>query len=206
MERLEPLGKKWTKEDSEALMEDIQLLSGTGFHNDIKLANVLRRAGRPTLIDYDLMSTWCAKVAVTSGCIEYNFEHLLQPVGPLMTKAFREYYDLFAFTMTLPDGDLFRRIVDRLILLWKWLEAPVFIPMKETLHPDKLTELPIEVLCRVPMEGISVCLLDLRGNVYAHMLGDVNFRGARLRKCASLPQLKLSTGIYWPPPEPSNRD
>lgn len=198
LERLEPLGERWSRSDSEALLADVALLASVGFHNDVKLPNVLRRSGRPTLIDFDLLSEWSVKVAVTSSCIEHDFRPLLEPLGPVYAQQFREYYDLFALTLTLPDGELYRRVLERLLELWSHLEAPILRPILQCTDPEKLTEVPLEVLCRAAMEGVSVNILDLRGNLYAHTVGDVSDRAPCLKQCESLPQLMRSHGIYWP--------
>lgn len=101
MERLEPLGKSWSEDDTTALLADVQKLSCFGFHNDIKMPNILRRRGRPNIIDFDLMEKWKIKVAVTKTCIEHDMQSLLEPQGDAVAASFREYYDLFAFSLTL---------------------------------------------------------------------------------------------------------
>lgn len=198
MERLDPLGDGWSDCDTDVLLAEVGRLAQHAFHNDVKLPNVLRRDGRPTLIDFDLMSPWLVKVAVTSSCIEHDFGPLLEPQGPSVASLFREYYDLFAFSLTLHDGALYRRVLHRLIELWGLLESCVLRPLLGSADAEKLNDVPFEVLVRVPLEGVSVNLLDLRGNLYVHNQGDVGSRQAWLLACAHLPQLLRSGGAYWP--------
>lgn len=190
MERLDPLGEAWTAADTAALFRGVGKLAQVGFHNDLKLANVLRRCGQPVIIDFDLMAQWSVKVAVTSSCIEQDFRELLEPQGAQVAQRFREYYDLFALSLTLEDGHLFRATLKRLQALWIMLETPVFRPMLETFPPNMLSEVPLEVLVRVPLQGVSVSLLDLRGNLFVH--------GGTPQACQGLPQLVCSNGVYWP--------
>jgi len=199
MERLQPVSlESWSQQDTAILLEAVRQLSTTGLHNDLKLPNVLRRGGRPVLIDFDLFAPWSAKVAVTSSCIEHSFRELLEPLGETTASQFREYYDLFAFSLTLKDGELYRAVLGRLQELWPALEEPALKPLLATTDPEKLKEVPLEVMVRVPLEGVTVNLLDLRGNLYAHLDGDVSGRQARLQSCAHLSQLLISQGIYWP--------
>lgn len=198
LERLQPLGDTWSQGDTEALLVNVQRLSTIGFHNDLKLPNVLRRMGQPTLIDFDLLSPWAVKIAVTSSCIECDFRPLLEPLGDVAAQHFREYYDLFTFSLTIEDGDLYRAVLNRLAELWGMLEEPVFRLLCKDFEPERLREVPLEALARVPLQGVTVNLLDLRGNLYAHLDGDVQGREARLRSCEHLPQLVRSNGVYWP--------
>eukprot|EP00439_Symbiodinium_sp_Y106_P002399 s2168_g1.t1 len=94
----------WSDTDTDHVLEAIQRVAQDAFHNDLKMPNILRRRGRPLLIDFDLLSPWCVKVAVTSSCIEHDFRSLLEPAGEICTQSFREFYDLFAFTLTLQDA------------------------------------------------------------------------------------------------------
>mmetsp|Transcript_47866 Transcript_47866/g.111248 ORF Transcript_47866/g.111248 Transcript_47866/m.111248 type:complete len:83 (+) Transcript_47866:2-250(+) len=71
-------------------------------------------------------------------------------------------------------------------------------PLLGSADAEKLNDVPFEVLVRVPLEGVSVNLLDLRGNLYVHNQGDVGSRQAWLLACAHLPQLLRSGGAYWP--------
>ncbi|CAE7939231.1 unnamed protein product, partial [Symbiodinium necroappetens] len=196
MERLYPAGEDWSDTDTDHVLEAIQRVAKDAFHNDLKMPNILRRRGRPLLIDFDLLSPFCVKVAVTSSCIEHDFRSLLEPAGDMCTQSFREFYDLFAFTLTLQDCALYRRLLARLLVLWRQLEEPVLQPMLATIGLDKLSEMPFEVLVRVPLRGVSVCLLDLRGNLFVHTAeaGDAAIPAA----CLELPQLVRSNGVYWP--------
>merc|ERR1719203_1018679 len=178
MERLEPVGEDLSSEQAAALLDTIRCCSAVGFHNDVKLPNVLLRAGRPVLIDFDLFSPWAIKVAVTTSWIEHDFSELLEPLGGAVCAHFREYYDIFAFSLTLQDGSLYRAVLARLEELWAALEQPVMTPLRSSTDPEKLKELPLEVLVRVPLEGVTVNLLDLRCNLYVHLEGDVKGRVA----------------------------
>ena len=191
MERLEAFTSEWSKVDVDALLQQVMLMRRFGFHNDLKLPNVLRRPdGRPVLIDFDLLSQWSVQVAVSSSCIEHNFQSQLESAGELCIESFREYYDLFVFSLTLEDGFLYRSLLARLCELWRHLEEPVLKPLL-SLGESKLSEIPFEVLIRVPLRGVSVCLLDLRGNLFAHQSEGVE-------ECSKLPQLVRSNGVYWP--------
>ena len=188
MERLLPM-EDWTLEDMESLLEIMPEVSKLGFHNDLKVPNIMSRDGQLVLIDFDLLSPWSIKVAVSSSCIEHDFQQLLQASS--FAEAFRRYYDLFSFSLTLQDGTPYRRLLKELLELWKILEHKVLIPLLEV--GPKLTELPFEVLIRVPLRGVSVCLLDLRGNLFAHLdMKEVP------PECLQLPQLVKSNGVYWP--------
>ncbi|CAE8591634.1 unnamed protein product [Polarella glacialis] len=103
MELLESI-EEWSPTDSQALLEDVRKLSESGFHNDLKMPNILRRAaGRPVMIDFDLFSPWSVKVAVTTSCIEHDFQPFLEPRGEIAVRQFREYYDLFHLSLTLQE-------------------------------------------------------------------------------------------------------
>lgn len=201
MERLDALGDAWSDADTSALLGNISKLSRVGFHNDLKLPNVLRRQGVPVMIDFDLMETWKVKVAVTSSCIEHSFQELLEAQGHTVTDQFREYYDLFAFSLTLQDGSLYRAVLKRLQDLWSTLEQPVLRPLVETVSEEKMTEVPFEVLIRVPLRGVTVNILDLRGNLFVHLDKDDSEQlteGALPKECERFPQLFKSNGVYWP--------
>eukprot|EP00439_Symbiodinium_sp_Y106_P076598 s1283_g15.t1 len=58
------------------------------------------------------------------------------------------------------DCDLYRRLLARLLELWRQLEEPVLQPMLATIGLDKLSEMPFEVLVRVPLRGVSVPLSE----------------------------------------------
>eukprot|EP00930_Biecheleria_cincta_P082920 TRINITY_DN72555_c0_g1_i1.p1 TRINITY_DN72555_c0_g1~~TRINITY_DN72555_c0_g1_i1.p1 ORF type:complete len:379 (-),score=84.14 TRINITY_DN72555_c0_g1_i1:8-1144(-) len=196
MERLAPSGEDWSATDMSKFLENMQCLSRLGFHNDVKLPNILRRGGLPVLIDFDLMSQWCVKVAITSSCIEHDFQSLLEPLGEVPTQQFREYYDLFVFSLTLHDGRIYRAVLARLTELWKELEELALKPLQASLDEEKQFDIPFEVLIRVPLQGVSVHLLDLKGNLFVHIAGV----GATSlpEACAGLPQLLRSQGVYWP--------
>lgn len=200
MERLAPSGEDWSAADISKLLGNMRRLACLGFHNDVKLPNVLRRGSQPVLIDFDLMSQWCVKVAVTSSCIDHSFQSLLEPLGEVTTQQFREYYDLFAFSLTLHDGRLYRAVLTRLTELWKELVDVVLKPLRASLDEEKVFDIPFEVLIRVPLHGVSVHLMDLKGNLFVHIAGD----GANTSlpdACAALPQLVRSQGVYWPSDE-----
>lgn len=195
MERLQVFENVLSDAQSEALLEEVGKVSKHGFHNDIKMPNILRRDGRPVLIDFDLMSQWSVKVAVSSSCIEHDFQEVLEPAGEVCTHHFREYYDLFALSLTLEAGPLYQKVLKRLRELWVHLEDPVLKPLLEVLGPERLSELPFEVLIRVPLRGVSVCLLDLRGNLFVHL---EEAQKHIPDECSQLPQLLKSNGVYWP--------
>jgi len=199
MERLEPLGEEWSEADTAVLLGEAAKVARVGFHNDLKLANVLRREGKPVIIDFDLWSPWIVKVAVTSGCLEHDFQEFLEPLGDPAVQNFREYYDLFAFSLTLQDGQLYRSTLQRLQALWAMLEVPVLCPLSKVLGTEKLGEVPFEVLVRVPLRGVTVNLLDLRGNLFAHLQNEGDAApGALPAPCEQLPQRFKSNGVYWP--------
>jgi len=78
------------------------------------------------------------------------------------------------------------------------LEAPVLRPLAEALGPTKILEVPFEVLVRVPLQGVTVNLLDLRGNLFAHLPDGCAPSGVLPAACEQLPQLCRSNGVYWP--------
>lgn len=198
-ERLQPVDvDSWPSKETPLLLDLVGRIARAGFHNDLKLPNVLLRAGRPIAIDFDLFSPWCIKVAVTNSCIEHDFRELLEPLGDATAAHFREYYDLFSFSLTLQDGELYQAVLARLLELWGLLEEPVLKPLLDTVGPEKLREVPLEVLVRVPLNGVTVNLLDLRGNRFAHLEGELEGREVRLQTCEHLPQLLCSNGVYWP--------
>ncbi len=196
MERLYAFDENSFSESlSEALLQEVRKISKYGFHNDLKMPNVLRRSnGQPVVIDFDLMSQWSVKVAVSSSCIEHDFQEVLETED--QSAMFREYYDLFALSLTLENGILYRKVLDRLLYLWGHLEEPVLKRLLSTIGTEKLSELPFEVLIRVPLHGVSVCLLDLRGNLFAHL--EKSCKDHIPKECLQLPQLLKSNGVYWP--------
>lgn len=193
MERLKLLNKdaRQKADTATALVSAANQLARVGFHNDLKLDNVMcRPRDILVVIDFDLMSPWTLQVAVSSGCIEHDFRELLEPLGPEATQHFREYCDLFGLSLTLQDGPVYRVVLGRLDELWSCLEAPVLRPLLERTPQNVLMEVPFEALVRVPLEGVTVNLLDLRGNLFAHAQSDQHVEG--------LPQLIRSNGVYWP--------
>eukprot|EP00927_Polykrikos_kofoidii_P019553 TRINITY_DN19150_c0_g1_i1.p1 TRINITY_DN19150_c0_g1~~TRINITY_DN19150_c0_g1_i1.p1 ORF type:complete len:396 (-),score=86.95 TRINITY_DN19150_c0_g1_i1:98-1285(-) len=206
MERLLPLrldaDEDWPEKESLALLQMVARLGRAGFfHNDLKLPNVMRRGDGPVMVDFDLMERWTMKVAVTSSCIEYSLQNILEPLSEETAGAFREFYDLTVLSMTLQDNHLYRTVLRRLEDLWRLLEAPVFHALVTEVGKEKLAEIPFEVLVRVPLKGVSVNLLDLRGNLFAHLElseKEDSDPGNRLTACEYLPQLIRSDGVYWP--------
>jgi len=193
MERLEYLSEdvRQKPDTATALLGAASRLARVGFHNDLKFDNVMcRRHDDLVVIDFDLLAPWTLQVAVSSGCIEHDFRELLEPLGPVATQNFREYCDLFGLSLTLQDGPVYRVVLGRLKELWSSLEAPVLRPLLERTPQNTLMEVPFEALVRVPLQGVTVNLLDLRGNVFAHAETDQSLEG--------LPQLVRSNGVYWP--------
>lgn len=196
MERLKA-SEDWCEDDTQRLLEQVRLLAKFAFHNDLKLPNVLhRRRGEPVLIDFDLMSQWTVKVAVTTSCIEHNFQSVLEAAGDQASQNFREYYDLFSFSLTLQDTSLYRAVLQRLKVLWIDLEGPVLKKLVDSTSKAVLEEVPFEVMVRVPLQGVSVNLLDLRGNLYVHIAAPA--ASSIPEDCLDLPQLLRSNGVYWP--------
>lgn len=200
MERLSPLGPL-SEADTAVLLRSVEQLSRHGFHNDLKLPNVLRRGSQPVIIDWDLMSPWHIKVAVTSSCLEHDFQPFLEPLGELAWR-FREYYDLFALSLTLQDGPVFRAVFARLLALWALLEHRVLKPLMGELGATAIQEVPFEVLVRVPLHAVTVSLFDLRGNLYAHLdRGGSRVSAADMDEhCGHAPQLACSIGVKFTGP------
>ncbi|CAE7235087.1 unnamed protein product [Symbiodinium natans] len=175
MERLYPAGEDWSDADTDDILKAVQLVAKDAFHNDLKMPNILRRRGRPLLIDFDLLSPWSVKVAVTSSCIEHDFQPVLAPAGERCTQCFREYYDLFAFTLTLQDSALYRHLLDRLLVLWRQLEEPVLRPLLATIGVEKLSEMPFEVFsyCSLQRPFTSLCRLGPAGCCFSPCRSDL---------------------------------
>eukprot|EP00929_Paragymnodinium_shiwhaense_P030439 TRINITY_DN17250_c0_g1_i7.p1 TRINITY_DN17250_c0_g1~~TRINITY_DN17250_c0_g1_i7.p1 ORF type:complete len:204 (+),score=37.91 TRINITY_DN17250_c0_g1_i7:329-940(+) len=203
MERLVPVAEPdnlgTAAIDCEKLFEKTRRIAEAGyFHNDYKLPNLVKRKQELVLIDFELMTPWAIKLAVTSSCIEESFEPLLRELSASVAADFREYCDLFALTMTLLDGTLYRAVFQRLEALWKSIEAPALRVILDSKSHDKLLEVPFEVCSRAPLEAVSANLLDLRGNLFCHLPPESSSEEARLSACAALPQLIKSNGVYWP--------
>jgi len=147
-------------------------------------------------IDFDLADEWRLKLAVTSRCLEVDFQPLLTSgAGDSSTLAplWREYCDLVTFSLSI-DGDhmLYRPILGRLCELFGSLRTEVLEPFFQT---DKFAseemkgEVPIEVCVRAPeIDAVTVNLGDLKGNAFAHRCTDWE----------TFPSVWKSHGVYWP--------
>ena len=84
---------------------------------------------------------------------------------------------------------LYLPILQRLVGLFNQLKADgVLDRVQGFLGPERMRDLPIEILARCDIDAVSVNLFDLKGNAFAHKLEDYD----------QYPSLIRSNGVYWP--------
>mmetsp|Transcript_7585 Transcript_7585/g.16301 ORF Transcript_7585/g.16301 Transcript_7585/m.16301 type:complete len:398 (-) Transcript_7585:6-1199(-) len=169
-----------------------------GFHNDLKVDNIMFRDRDPCLIDFDLADPWIIKIAVTTSYIKYSFEEFFSEVVPAphreeLAQALRRYYDLFCLSLSIAgDHPWYPEVLVQIVELFKALRKPVFEPLlagKRWLPGTSRTEIPIEVMVRQGgITAITVNLFDLQGNAFAH--GITHWQ--------AYPSLLKSNGVHWP--------
>jgi len=170
-------------------LQQLEKLSQSIFHNDLKRDNVMQWNGHPRLIDFDLGDPTKIRVAVSAGStIDFDFE----PHG-LAIPTFRTYYDLFYFSLSISaEHPWWLDIIEKLRELFGELK-PLFENLLKNVSSEKLHEIPLEVLVREEsITGTTCHLLDLRGMVMAHSIED----GEQVSGADDFPTLIKSRGIY----------
>ena len=180
--------------DEPQIFEQIERVNLEFFHNDLKVNNImLTKSSEVRLIDFDFMHPSKICVPVNShSVIDLDFSQFFEgfPQASLAISKFRTLYDYTTLSLSVPgEHPLFCQILARLHTLFQVLLEPVLKPLLVWLPPEKLRDLPMEVLVRCPgIEAVSVNLLDLRGNAFAH----------NVVEWQSYPSLVRSNGVYWP--------
>lgn len=170
-----------------------------GFHNDLKIDNIVFQGLHPYIVDYDLSDPWNIKIAVTSSFIKFDFhdffsEVIAEEVRDGLAAKFRTYYDLFCLTLSLPPRHPWvEPVFSKLTSLFHSLEKPVFRPFlqeEKWVSNKARKEIPIEVLVRGRgVLAVTVNLFDLQGNAFAHEFPSETVR--------AIPSLIRSHGVYW---------
>ena len=194
MERLTPLLCKDAEEAEDRIWESVQNISQYGFHNDLKADNIMcsPKEGRPRVIDFDFFDPFKILVSVTA------FQNIELDLGDFFAKfddesvvhLFRAFYDYSYLSASISGSHpLYFHVLNRLHTVYQKLHDPVLLELFEFLGPKRCTDIPMEILVRCPeVDGVSINLLDLAGNSYAHRQPDWQ----------RFPSLVRSNGVYWP--------
>ena len=191
MERMHPVPVGFS--DESMVWEMVWYISRFGFHNDFKFDNILMAAqGRIRAVDYDYLDANKLVISLSAfQCIEFDLSGFLGELDVENIRLFRSFYDYTYLSASLNAGNpLYSRVIARLANMFNSLERnQVLSKLVAFVAPEKLKDIPFEVLVRCPdVDAVSVHLLDLRGNAFAH----------RLSTWESFPTLIKSNGVYWP--------
>ena len=197
MEHLDPIRTEFGDESS--IFLEVSRISELGFHNDLKIDNIMysRHESRVCVIDFDLFSPTKLTIALSgTSFIELDIAPFLSKLSDpdSFIKVFRLYYDYTCLSLSInKKHGLFVSVLARLVSLFNELESDqqhLLTKLKEFLGEEKVRDIPVEVLVRCPdgVDGVSVNFFDLKGNAFAHGLSDWEL----------YPSLFKSTGVYWP--------
>eukprot|EP00747_Dinoflagellata_sp_TGD_P059803 gnl/TRDRNA2_/TRDRNA2_151733_c0_seq3.p1 gnl/TRDRNA2_/TRDRNA2_151733_c0~~gnl/TRDRNA2_/TRDRNA2_151733_c0_seq3.p1 ORF type:complete len:379 (-),score=68.64 gnl/TRDRNA2_/TRDRNA2_151733_c0_seq3:154-1290(-) len=179
------------------LLRKVAAISQHSFHNDLQMNNIMLRTVKnpePVVIGRQ------RKVAVTSRCLEHDFKPVFDAIEDQeealrLLPLWREYCDLTLLTLSVSGTHgLYRLTLARLVELFEdaALRSGVITPLFETeqfLTDEDKQQVPFEVCVREPsIQGVTVNLVDLAGNAFAHGLSDWD----------KFPSLRRSQGVYWP--------
>ncbi len=190
MRKLERLKQDFDDESSVYAVADE--IASVGFHNDFKIDNLMQDSyGRINAIDYDFFSTTQLTISVSaSQTVELDLSNFLGQLDEETRRQFRVFYDYTYLSASLGSlHPLYPKILARLIDIFILLQGrKAFDLLLNNVDPQKLSDIPLEVLVRVPdIDAVSYHLLDLRGNAFAH----------RCAFWSSLPSRIRSSGVYW---------
>lgn len=190
MEKLNMLPSDFA--DSQSLFELCGRVSRFGFHNDMKLDNLMiSDDGELHAIDFDYFSSSKICISVTSfQTIELDLSTFLQTYDLEDAVMFRTYYDLSYLSLSMAGSHpLYRKLLENLHETFNQIRASMLEPLLQSVGPKAAVDLPMEILVRCPgIDGVSVNLTDLRGNAFAHQQADWDM----------FPSLVKSRGVYWP--------
>jgi serine/threonine protein kinase len=196
MEHLDPIPHYFSDESS--IYSEVSRISELGFHNDLKVDNIMysRHESRVCVIDFDLFSPEKLTIALSgTSFIELDIAPFLSKLSDpdSFIKVFRLYYDYTCLSLSInKTHGLYGPVLARLVSLFNELESGQqhLTNLKEFLGEEKVRDVPVEVLVRCPdgVDGVSVNFFDLQGNAFAHGLSEWE----------SYPSLFKSTGVYWP--------
>jgi len=189
MERLERLESPTS--DLESLIYNAaSQVAYHGFHNDLKIDNIMiRKNGEICIIDYDLFDPNKIRICVNSfSFIELDFTEL--GANSHQMQLLRLFYDYSYLSLSIMGTNpLYLPILQRLVGLFNQLKAEgVLDRVQGFLGPERMRDLPIEILARCDIDAVSVNLFDLKGNAFAH----------KLEAYDQYPSLIRSNGVYWP--------
>ena len=188
MARLYPLENGFS--DEEGIYSELLKVNKTHFHNDLKLNNIMYGENTSIrLIDFDYMHVSSIIISVNSNeTIVLDFGEFFKDKENEFP-IFRTLYDYTTLSVSV-DGDnpLYKKLLDRLVYLFNLIADTVLIPLAQWLPYEQLRDIPMEALVRCPgIEAVSVNVLDLRGNAFAH----------NVQNWERYPTLFKSNGVYW---------
>lgn len=195
MDLLHPIGSDFS--DIDSLDSALSRIARLGFHNDLKVDNVMlnQEGTKVCVIDFDLLSPTTLTIALSgTSFIELDLSPFIATLGEQdsFTQLFRLYYDYTCLSLSInAKHGLYLPVLTRLVSLYHQMEAHQYLTkLRAFLGDDKVRDIPVEVLIRCPdgVEGVSVNLFDLRGNAFAHGLPNWD----------NYPSIFRSTGVYWP--------
>jgi hypothetical protein len=182
--------------DEKTLYSTVAQISQFGFHNDLKIDNIMQRGPSDIcVIDFDLFSPTKLVVALSgTSFIELDIEPFMHTVSDPDTfiQALRLFYDYTCLSLSINKSHpLYEPVLKRLVLVFNQLQTTNLLSNLLTfLGESQARDIPVEVLVRCPdgIEAVSVNIFDLKGNAFAHGVSDWD----------SYPSLFRSTGVYWP--------
>jgi len=185
-------------DDEESLFSSVSRISRIGFHNDLKIDNIMldHQGTKVCVIDFDLLSPTTLTIALSgTSFIELDLSSFMETLttdSDSFIKLFRLFYDYTCLSLSVNQKHgLYRPVLSRLVSVFHQLESQQYLSrLMSFLGEERVRDIPIEVLIRCPegVEGVSVNLFDLKGNAFAHGLPDWD----------DYPSIFRSTGVYWP--------